>query len=74
MQDYGCIALDIQAMCTLHHARFPVAIDLAVIKGNHGRNQSVAKFNKNNKANLRDLIAATGLVILLKLDSNRQFF
>ena len=26
-----------------------------------------------NKANLRDLIAATGLVILLKLDSNRQF-
>ena len=27
-----------------------------------------------NKANLRDLIAATGLVILLKLDSNRVFF
>ena len=27
-----------------------------------------------NKANLRDLIAATGLVILLILDSNRQFF
>ena len=27
-----------------------------------------------NKANLRDLIAATCLVILLKLDSNRQFF
>ena len=27
-----------------------------------------------NKANLRDLIAATGLVILLELDSNRQFF
>ena len=26
----------------------------------------------SNKANLRDLIAATGLVILLKLDSNRQ--
>ena len=26
-----------------------------------------------NKANLRDLIAATGLVILLKLDSNRWF-
>ena len=43
------------------------------------------KFSKNlpktqiirilkNKANLRDLIAATGLVILLKLDLNRQFF
>ena len=28
----------------------------------------------NNKANLRDLIAATGLVISLKLDSNRRFF
>ena len=27
-----------------------------------------------NKANLRDLIAATGLVFLLKLDSNRPFF
>ena len=26
-----------------------------------------------NKANLRDLIAATGTVILLKLDSNRRF-
>ena len=31
------------------------------------------KRNKN-KANLRDLIAATGLVILLKLDSNHRFF
>ena len=29
---------------------------------------------KCNKANLRDLIAATGLVILLKLDWNRRFF
>ena len=27
-----------------------------------------------NKANLRDLVAATGLVILLKFDSNRRFF
>ena len=27
-----------------------------------------------NKANLRDLIAATGIVILLKLDSSRPFF
>ena len=27
-----------------------------------------------NKVNLRDLIAATGLVILLKLDLNRRFF
>ena len=30
--------------------------------------------SNNNKANLRDLIAATGLVILLKLDSNHRFF
>ena len=29
--------------------------------------------NQPNKAKLRDLISATGLVILLKLDSNRQF-
>ena len=27
----------------------------------------------SNKANLRDLIAATVLVFLLELDSNRQF-
>ena len=32
------------------------------------------KNTNNNKANLRDLIAATGLVILLKLDANRRFF
>ena len=30
--------------------------------------------SKQNKANLRDLIAATGLVILLKLHSNHRFF
>ena len=29
---------------------------------------------EKNKANLRDLIAVTSLVILLKLDSNRRFF
>ena len=29
---------------------------------------------KENKAHLRDLIAATGLVIFLKLDSNHRFF
>ena len=36
--------------------------------------QSPEAHQSNNKANLRDLIAATGLVILLKLDSNRWFF
>ena len=30
--------------------------------------------NINDKANLRDLLVATSLVILLKLDSNRRFF
>ena len=32
------------------------------------------KYNNMNKANLRDLIAATGLIILLKWDSYCQFF
>ena len=31
-------------------------------------------FIEENKANLRDLIAATGLVILLKFDPNHRFF
>ena len=35
---------------------------------------SSRKVVKNNKANLMDLIAATGLVILLKPDLNRRFF
>ena len=34
----------------------------------------VAQLSRNkNKANLRDLIATTGLIILLKLDSNFNF-
>ena len=40
-------------------------------------NEALETICKNyviNKANLRDLIAATGLVILLKLDLNRQIF
>ena len=44
----------------------------------HQRMQALNKYISNglsiNKANLRDLIAATGLAILLKLDSNRRFF
>ena len=31
-------------------------------------------FSVHNKANLRDFIAATGLVILLKFDPNHRFF
>ena len=34
----------------------------------------IRRMTLQNKANLRDLIAATGLVILLKLDLNRRFF
>ena len=34
----------------------------------------IKKYLTNNKANLRDLIAGTGLVILFKLDSNCRFF
>ena len=34
----------------------------------------VSSIQNNNKANLRDLIAANGLVILLKIDSSRRFF
>ena len=45
----------------------------AVSQSNWNEWQAVSH-TKYNKANLRDLIAATGLVILLKLDLNRQFF
>ena len=50
---------------------FPPAID--IIPTPLAVAYSIGKY-MNNKANLRELIAATGLVILLKLDSNRQFF
>ena len=51
--------------------RYQLVIDLVL---NHYLNQYGTTVNQNsnvfteNKANLRDLIAATGLVILLKLD------
>ena len=35
---------------------------------------SLVHLQQQNKVNRRDLIAATGLVILLKFDSNRRFF
>ena len=43
-------------------------------RGFHVFNAALLFINLLNKANLRYLIAATGQVILLKLDSNRQFF
>ena len=39
-----------------------------------GMGIKIKLFSYNNKANLKDLLAATGLVILLKLDSNYWFF
>ena len=39
-----------------------------------GMGIKIQLFSYNNKANLRDLSAATSLVILLKLDSNHRFF
>ena len=45
----------------------------------HQSDQPFLRYGQNrvwpwNRANLKDLIAATGLVILFKLDSNRRFF
>ena len=50
-------------------------VDLQMLKYIcHFQCSAYQKYGKNNKANLRDLIVATGLVILLKLDSNCQLF
>ena len=40
----------------------------------HGSKFTYNAFGRTNKANLRDLIAATGLLILLKFDPNYRFF
>ena len=42
--------------------------------GNTGISHTGAQPYQYDKANLRDFIAVTDLVILLKLDSNRRFF
>ena len=39
-----------------------------------GMDTKIKLFSYNNMANLRDLLTVTGLVILLKLDSNHRFF
>ena len=39
-----------------------------------GMGIKIKLFSYNNKANVRDLLAATSLVILLNLDSNHRFF
>ena len=55
-------------------------IIMSCIKKCHRLNRALCRLYQNkdylccNKGNLRDLIAATGLVILLKLDSNHRFF
>ena len=48
-----------------------------IIEKNSNRNQNnvkITEINITNQANLRDLIAVTGLLIILKLDSNHWFF
>ena len=42
--------------------------------GNNKKNKKTYGNYNINKAHLRDLIAATGLIILLKLDPNRRYF
>ena len=44
------------------------------VKVMYRSNSSVLRWQLINEANLKDLIAATGLVILLELDSNCRFF
>ena len=39
-----------------------------------GMDTKIKLFSYNNKANLMDLLTVTGLVTLLKLDSNHRFF
>ena len=55
----------IPSMCSSRNGRKPQIWPVSL-------SQNSAKIR--NKANLRNLIAATGLVILLKLDSNGRFF
>ena len=52
--------------------QFPGKIYVPTRKQNS--NLHVISCMKKNKANLGDLIAATGLVIVLKLDSKNWFF
>ena len=44
------------------------------VKVMYRSNSSVLRWQLMNEANLKDLIGATGLVILLELDSNCRFF
>ena len=55
----------------VHHLKHLGELKLELLAANTQFGSKSAIFCK---ANLRDLIAATGLVILLKLDANRRFF
>ena len=55
-----------QVYCKIHSSKCTIHLS-QIYKAN-------ATYVKINKANLRDLIAATGLVILLKFDPNHRFF
>ena len=50
------------------------SLEYALIKVDRSRLRDTLRHHLVKKANLRDLIAATGLVILLKLDLNRRFY
>ena len=53
------------------HLPIPISVSFRIIKD---RYKLCAIMCQDNKANVRYLIATTGLVILLKLDSNCKFF
>ena len=56
-------------------AKIQKLVNIQNIPSMHGKySGQICLISLSNKANLRDLIAATGLVILLKLDSNHWFF
>ena len=65
------VILVIWASCT---CIFSCEIDFWFVLSIRGQIVRRIYGRKMNKANLRDLVAATGLVILLKFDQNHRFF
>ena len=69
-RQYGC--LDVFRFIFLHEICCILnKIELIHIMAWHQNGQAIIR---TNRPNLRDLIAATGLIFLLKLDSSAQFF
>ena len=76
---YGAITSTVRFFFFSNYLYSVGAITSTVLTSRRPTNHTILiykklEWNRFNKANLRDLIAATGLVILLKLDSNRRFF